>query len=107
MQKFLAIALVVLLVALDMGTASAQVRVQGYQNPGAIQRIKPRLKQIQPRVIIIPPSRAVQIAAGALGNAKPLGVTLKGRRYIVKLKQGGTIVQMGVNARTGAVTRLR
>jgi len=106
MQKFLAIALVMLSVAVGVDAASAQVRVQGYNGQGPA-RLQPRLRQVQPKIVVIPPSQAVQIAAGALRNAKPLGVRLQGRRYIVKLKQGGTIVQMGVNARTGAVSRLR
>ena len=117
MQKFLAIALVVLTAVAGIGAASAQVRVQGYQTQGPAQRLlprgqgqaprlQPRVKQVRPNLILIPPSAAVRSALGAVPNAKPLGVRTRGPLYIVKLKQGGTIVQVGVNRTTGAVTRL-
>ncbi len=51
----------------------------------------------------IPPSGAVKRAVAAVPGAEPLGVKRKGAIYVVKLKQGGSIIRMGVDAKTGDV----
>ena len=51
----------------------------------------------------IPPSAAVKLAMQATPGAKPLGVKLQGGIYVVRLKQDGTIVQVGVDPNTGDV----
>jgi uncharacterized membrane protein YkoI len=51
----------------------------------------------------IPPSAAVKRAVRSVPGAEPLGVKLKGDTYIVRLKQDGSVVQVGVNAFTGEV----
>jgi uncharacterized membrane protein YkoI len=51
----------------------------------------------------LPPSGAVKRALRSVPGAEALGVKLKGDTYIVKLKQDGSVVQVGVNAFTGEV----
>ena len=111
MRKFLGIALVALLATFGAGEVSAQVRVK----PNAPIVLTPRLKAVprvqkvrpvNPKLAIIPPSVALKRAVGTIPNPKALGVNLKGPVYIVKLKQGGTISQVGVHSVTGAVIRI-
>jgi hypothetical protein len=121
MRKFLTIALVALSTAFGAGMAEAQVRPRPYLVPGVSgQKLQlaprartaprvqgaPRVKQVRPKVNMLPPSAALKRALGVTPNAKALGVTLDGPLYIVKLRQGGTITKLGVNSVTGAVTRL-
>ena len=51
----------------------------------------------------IPPSAAVKRALRAVPGAEPLGVKLKGDTYIVRLKQDGNVMKVGVDAFTGDV----
>ena len=51
----------------------------------------------------LPPSAAVKLAMQANPGAKPLGVKLRGGIYVVKLKQDGTIIQVGVDPQSGDV----
>ena len=51
----------------------------------------------------IQPSEAVNIAVAAAPGAEPLGVKRQGDVYIVKLKQGGTVVRVIVDAGSGGV----
>ena len=51
----------------------------------------------------IPPSAAVKLAMQAMPGAKALGVTLRGGIYVVRLKQDGSITQVGVDPATGEV----
>lgn len=53
----------------------------------------------------VPPSEAVKLALQAVPGAEPLGVKLKGDHYVVKLKQGGTVILVQVDAATGAVSQ--
>ena len=53
----------------------------------------------------VPPSDAVKLALQAVPGAEPLGVKLKGDHYVVKLKQGGTVIQVLVDANTGQVSQ--
>jgi uncharacterized membrane protein YkoI len=53
----------------------------------------------------VPPSAAVKLALQAVPGAEPLGVKLKGDHYVVKLKQGGTVIQVLVDATTGQVSQ--
>jgi hypothetical protein len=80
--------------------ASAQVRFQGYGTP----RIRMKAPPVIPIIRVIPPSMAVNRALAYAPRAKPLGVRLKGPLYIVKLKQGNTVLQVRVNAATGDVS---
>ncbi len=52
---------------------------------------------------LIAPSEAVAIALETVPSAKPLGVQLRGSSYVVKLKQGNKVMQIRVDAETGAV----
>jgi hypothetical protein len=54
-------------------------------------------------VPLIAPSEAVAIALDTVPSAKPLGVQLRGSSYVVKLKQGNKVMQIRVDAETGAV----
>jgi uncharacterized membrane protein YkoI len=54
----------------------------------------------------IPPSEAVMIAVGAVPGAEALGVKRKGDVYVVKLKQGGNVIRVGVDAQTGNVVSM-
>ncbi len=112
MRKVLAIAFLALLTAFGTQEAMAQVRIQPnvLQN-GMVPRLKirPRVQKVRPvnpKLILIPPSVALKRAMGAIPNAKAIGVKLKGPLYIVKLKQGGTITQVGVHAATGVILPL-
>lgn len=51
----------------------------------------------------IAPSAAVRIAVAAVPGAEPLDVKRKGAIYVVKLKQGGNVIRVGVDATTGDV----
>ena len=53
----------------------------------------------------IAPSEAVKIAVQAVPGAEALGVKLKGSVYVVRLKQGGTVIQVLVDATTGALSQ--
>ena len=53
----------------------------------------------------VPPSDAVKLALQAVPGAEPLGVKLKGDHYVVRLKQGGTVIQVLVDANTGQVSQ--
>jgi uncharacterized membrane protein YkoI len=88
--------------------ASAQVRVQGYGAPKAVKvqpHLQPHLKQprAKPPIFLIPPSAALSRALAMAPNAKPIGVRLKGNLYIIRLKQGNKVMQVRVNAATGAL----
>ena len=51
----------------------------------------------------IPPSAAVKLAMQAMPGAKPLGVSVRGGIYVVRLKQDGSIIQVGVDPASGEV----
>ncbi|WP_395687102.1 hypothetical protein [Aestuariivirga sp.] len=51
----------------------------------------------------IAPSAAVKLAVAAVPGAEPLDVKRKGTIYVVKLKQGGNVIRVGVDAVTGDV----
>jgi hypothetical protein len=51
----------------------------------------------------LPPSAAVKRAVAANPGAKPLGVTLRGGIYVVRLRVDGSIIQVGVDPATGDV----
>ncbi len=115
MRKFLMSVAVSLAVVLSAPAADAQVRIQTYippPSPDIIVPKQPRLKapraqQVRPKNILLPPSAALKRALGAVGpGVKPLGVKLRGNTYVVRLKQGGTIRQLGVDSVTGVVTPL-
>jgi hypothetical protein len=104
MRKFLAIVAVALSATLGVaGTVDAQVRIK----PSVGQTVKvPRVQPVKPRINILPPSAAVMRALRALPQAKPLGVKLRNQTYIVRLKSGGTIKQVGVDSVSGDVTSI-
>ena len=54
----------------------------------------------------IPPSEAVTIAVGAAPGAEPLDVKLRGDVYVVKLRQGGNVIRVLVDAQTGNVVSI-
>ena len=51
----------------------------------------------------IPPSAAVKLALRAVPGATALGVKMRNGIYVVRLKQDGTITQVGVDPATGEV----
>ena len=121
MRKFRAIAAIVLAAALGAGAAEAQVRINPIINPQIIliprvprlPRVQPQVPHIQqpnvpnvPNLVVIPPSNAIQRALGTAPGAKLLGVKMRNQIYVGRLKQGGTITQLGVDSVTGAVTPL-
>ena len=55
----------------------------------------------------LPPSAAVKLAVAANPGAKPLGVKLRGGIYVVRLRQDGTIILVGVDPATGDVFPLQ
>jgi hypothetical protein len=55
----------------------------------------------------LPPSAAVKRAVEANPGAKPLGVKMRDGIYVVRLRQDGTIILVGVDPATGDVFPLR
>jgi hypothetical protein len=109
MRKLLTIAVVALSAALGAaGSGDAQVRIKPYagQTLKAPPIKTPRVQPVKPRLNVLPPSAAVMRALRAVPQAKPLGVKLRNQTYIVRLKSGGTITQVGVDSVTGAVTSI-
>ena len=110
MRKFLTMFIVALTAALGVEMADAQVRVRPYANPGIMVPKPPRamrVRPVRPRLMVLPPSKAVRIAMRAVPNAKPLNVKLRGDTYVVRLKSGGTITQVGVDSVTGEITSIQ
>jgi hypothetical protein len=88
MRKRLSIAALGLAVALVSLPAGAQEEAGqgGYEEQGGL-----------------PPSAAVKLAVAANPGAEPLGVKRRGGIYVVRLKQDGSIIQVGVDPATGDV----
>lgn len=104
MKKLFAMILVALTALAGAEQSVAQVRTPTYAPKAGVARVRPTAPK--PNVILIPPSAALIGALRTAPGAKPLGAPrLKGSRYIVKLKQGGKVIQLNVNAATGAVMR--
>lgn len=109
MRKLIIAAAVALSAAFGAaGSGDAQDRIkpnvgQALKNPSVKM---PRVQQVKPRIYILPPSAAVMRALRAVPQAKPLGVKLRNQTYIVRLKSGGTITQVGVDSVTGNVTSI-
>lgn len=55
----------------------------------------------------IKPSQAVKLARRAVPGSNPLGVKMQGGIYVVRLRQDGSIIQMGVDPATGSVFPLQ
>lgn len=55
----------------------------------------------------LPPSAAVKRAVEANPGAKPLGVKMRNGIYVVRLRQDGTIILVGVDPATGDVFPLQ
>lgn len=68
---------------------------------GALLLVAPAMAQSAQ----VPPSEAVKLALDAVPGAEALGVRLKGDHYVVKLKQGGAVIVVQVDAATGAVSQ--
>ena len=92
MRKGIFIAALMLATMAGAGSAFAQVRVVP---------MAPKLKP--PVILMIPPSAALTAAMRGAPGAKAIGVKLRGNVYIVKLKQGNTIVQKRIVAGNGTV----
>ena len=111
MRNLISVLLVVLTALTGAAAAGAQVRIQP---PAAKPYVMvPRVQKAPkaPRIVvvpkpIIPPTVAVQNAMRINPGSQALGVKLKNQTYIVRLKQGSRVTQMGVNSVTGAVTPL-
>ena len=96
MKKFCTIALVAVATVFAANSADAQVRVRGYNGAKPVR--------VAPNVKILPPSIILKRAVGQVPGAKGLSVRLSGNMYVVKVKQGGKIIQLRVNPTTGAVS---
>jgi hypothetical protein len=92
MRKMLSIAALALTVAMGAVPAASQdgSNQGGYEEQGGL-----------------PPSAAVKRAVAAYPGAKPLGVKRRGAIYVVRLRQDGTIIQVGVDPATGDVFPLQ
>lgn len=89
MRKMFRIAALGLAMALSGVPAAAQ-EAGGYEEQGGL-----------------PPSAAVKLAVAAYPGAEPLGVKRRNGIYVVRLKQDGTIIQVGVDPATGDVFPFR
>jgi hypothetical protein len=96
MRKLLNIAALALAAALLAAPVQAQEGGDGGQGSGQ--------SGAEARIA---PSQAVKLAMGAAPGAKPLGVSLRGGIYVVRLRQDGSIIQMGVDPATGDVFPLQ
>lgn len=108
MRKLFIAAVVALSTALGAaGPGDAQVRIKPYAGQVKAPPLKgPRVQPIKPRINVLPPSTAVMRAMRVVPQAKALGVKLRNQTYIVRLKSGGTIRQVGVDSVTGDVTSI-
>ena len=75
--------------------------------PAAAQQQDGGGYEAQGTAVSMPPSAAVKLAMEAVPGAKALGVKLKGGIYVVRLKQDGSITQVGVDPATGEVFPLQ
>lgn len=105
MRKFFITAIIALITALAVTGADAQVRMRPVLKPGVMMKV-PRVNPVKPKIVVIPPSGAIGRALRIMPGSKAIGVRLKGQTYIVRLKSGGTIAQIGVNSVTGATSPL-
>lgn len=111
MRKIITVLLAVFTVTAAADAAAAQVRVQAptpYVMVPRAQKVprQPRINPVLPKKVVIPPSIALKNAMKMNPGSQALGVKLKNQTYIVRLKQGGKITQLGVSSVTGAVTPL-
>lgn len=113
MRKIIIILLAVFTAVTAAGTAGAQVRIQApVVNPTVmvprVQKVprQPKIQPIIPKKVVIPPSIALKNAMKMNPGAQALGVKLRNQTYVVRLKQGGKITQLGVNSVTGAISPL-
>ena len=94
MRRFVAIAAIGLAAVFGADSVLAQARV--------INRA-PRTQK-PPIMMVIPPSAALKAAMGMTPGAKPIAVTRRGNDYIIKLKQGNTVIKRVVSG-DGSVLR--
>lgn len=94
-------AIIALLAAVLAVAPAAEAQVKLQPAYGGVRMKGPKV--VVPPVMAIKPSQALRIALQAAPSAKALGVQLRGPLYIVKLKQGNTIMQVRVNAASGAI----
>lgn len=92
MRRIRVIAAMLAAAMLVAAPASAQDNNQNYRNPN-----------VEQPAMMIRPREAVRIALDATPGAKPLGVRLRGRLYIVRLKRGNRIMQVRIDAASGAI----
>ena len=94
---------IVLIATMLLAATLAADPVLAQKIPMYIPQVAP--VQIKPKIPIVKvtPSAALSRAMGMMPGSKPLGVTLKGPHYIVKLKNGNQVLQYRVDAATGAV----
>ena len=92
MRRIRVIAAMLAAAMLAAAPASAQDNDQNYRNPN-----------VGEQRVIIRPREAVRIALDANPGAKPLGVQRRGRLYIVRLKRGNRIMQVRIDAASGAI----
>lgn len=106
MRKIFAILLAGFTAAAAVDAAAAQVRIQAPNVMVPKAPSQPRIQPVVPKVVVIPPSVVLQNVMKMNPGAQALGVKLRNQTYVVRLKQGGTIKQLGVDSVTGAVTPL-
>src|SRR5256885_12274097 len=99
MRRIVLIAMMLLAASMAAGPALAQ-KIPMFVPTGPMV-IKPKILIVKPK---IPPSVALGKALGVAPGAKPLGITIKGPHYVVKLKKGNQVLQYNVDGATGAVS---
>ncbi len=95
MRKGIFIAALMLTAMMGADSAFAQARVMA-------PNMAPKMAK-PPIILMIPPSAALSAAARSAPGAKAIGVKLRGNVFVVKLKQGNTILQRRIAAGSGAV----
>ncbi len=98
-------AALVIAMTMAVGPVTAQVRVQ-VQPKFQYQTLQPRQQklqrqprvqqQVKPRILMIPPSQAAQIAISQNPGAKLLSIKPKGNNYIATMRQGNQVFRVPI-----------
>jgi hypothetical protein len=73
-----------------------QPRIQMQQQRQPKLQRQPRLQQVKPRLLLIPPSRAAQIAIAQNPGAKLLNIKPNGNNYVATLRQGNQVFRVRI-----------
>jgi hypothetical protein len=61
-----------------------------------MQQQRPRQQQVKPRVLLIPPSQAAQIAISQNPGATLLNIKPRGNNYIATMRQGNRVFRVPI-----------